>query len=81
MSSTYFSECRELMPSSLSIKRAVLEYAEFELDRHSVFNYGRTTGHALKAHAVYAIPHGQAIPIGMGPANEMADIILTEFQS
>lgn len=67
-----FSSYKSLILSSLSIKRAVVEYDEFELDHRRSLNYGHTIGHVIEALSGYAIPHGQAVSIGMIIVNELA---------
>jgi len=67
-----FSHYKDLILSSLSIKRAVVEYDEFELDHRRSLNYGHTVGHVVEALSGYAIPHGQAVSIGMIIVNELA---------
>ena len=39
--------------------------------RH-IFNYGHTFGHAIETLTEYAIPHGQAVTIGMDIANYLS---------
>lgn len=67
-----FEDFRPLILNSLSIKRAVVEEDEFEVDHRRSLNYGHTVGHAVESLTDYAIPHGQAIAIGMITVNELA---------
>jgi 3-dehydroquinate synthase len=60
---TYF------IANTLRIKKAVIEVDEFDTSVRHIFNYGHTFGHAIEAITNYAIPHGQAISIGMDLAN------------
>jgi 3-dehydroquinate synthase len=64
---------RSLLPyfisSSLRIKKTIIEIDEFDTSIRHIFNYGHTFGHALEAITEYAIPHGQAISLGMDLAN------------
>ena len=54
---------------SLSIKREIIEIDEFDVSIRHIFNYGHTFGHAIETLTAYAIPHGQAVTIGMDIAN------------
>lgn len=54
---------------SLLIKKTIIEIDEFDTGLRHIFNYGHTFGHAIEAITNYAIPHGQAITIGMNIAN------------
>ncbi|MFA5161958.1 MAG: 3-dehydroquinate synthase family protein [Elusimicrobiales bacterium] len=67
-----FSGFRTLLLNSLAIKRAVVEEDEFELNHRRALNYGHTAGHAAESLSGYAIPHGQAVAIGIIIANELA---------
>lgn len=55
--------------NSLRIKKKTIEIDEFDTSIRHIFNYGHTFGHAIEAITHYAIPHGQAISIGMDLAN------------
>ena len=55
--------------NSLRIKKNIIEIDEFDASIRHIFNYGHTFGHAIEAITHYAIPHGQAISIGMDLAN------------
>ncbi len=63
---------RELIATSLSAKRAVVEFDEFELDIRRSMNYGHSFGHALEALTDYRIPHGVGVTIGILVENEIA---------
>jgi 3-dehydroquinate synthase len=54
---------------SLMIKKEIIEIDEFDTSIRHIFNYGHTFGHAIEAITKYAIPHGQAVSIGMDVAN------------
>lgn len=58
--------------NSLRIKKEVIEIDEFDNSIRHVFNYGHTFGHAIEAVTNYAIPHGQAVSIGMDIANYLS---------
>lgn len=64
---------RNILPyfisNSLRIKKKIIEIDEFDTSIRHIFNYGHTFGHALEAITDYAIPHGQAISLGMDLAN------------
>jgi 3-dehydroquinate synthase len=63
---------RELIASSLSVKQAVVEFDEFELDIRRSMNYGHSFGHALEALTDFRIPHGVGVTIGILVENEIA---------
>lgn len=50
---------------SLWVKKAIVEYDEFELNHRRSLNYGHTIGHAIEVLTDYKIPHGQAVALGM----------------
>lgn len=49
----------------LDIKRWFIEIDEFDRKERRLLNFGHTWGHALESTTNYAIPHGQAIAVGM----------------
>lgn len=55
----------ELIRKALSVKRAVIEKDEFELDLRRSMNFGHSIGHALEAITGHAIPHGTAVAVGV----------------
>jgi 3-dehydroquinate synthase len=55
--------------NSLMIKQNYMEGDEFDLGRRNLLNFGHCFGHALETVSDYAIPHGQAVVIGMVFAN------------
>jgi 3-dehydroquinate synthase len=57
---------------SLQIKKKTIELDEFDTDLRHKFNYGHTFGHAIESLTSYAIPHGQAVTLGMDLANFIA---------
>lgn len=63
---------RQLISTSLLVKRAVVEFDEFELDIRRSMNYGHSFGHALEALTNYAIPHGIGVTIGILVENELS---------
>ena len=63
---------RRLLLGALSVKRAVIEVDEFEVDLRRALNYGHSFGHALESLVDYRIPHGTAVTLGMLVENEIA---------
>ncbi|HET8542000.1 MAG TPA: hypothetical protein VFL83_19140 [Anaeromyxobacter sp.] len=57
---------------SLEIKLSYMEGDEFDTGRRNLLNYGHCFGHALETTSDYAIPHGQAVIVGMLLANAAA---------
>ena len=60
------------MKHSLNVKRSIVEHDEFELDIRRSMNYGHSIGHALEAASGYAVPHGQAVTVGILVENQLA---------
>src|SRR5437773_6077618 len=50
---------------SVEIKAAVVAADEREAGRRALLNFGHTVGHAIEASARFAVPHGEAVAIGM----------------
>jgi 3-dehydroquinate synthase len=63
---------KELILGSLFVKKAVIEVDEFDSSYRKALNYGHTIGHAVEVLSGFAIPHGQAIIIGMIVVNELS---------
>lgn len=65
---------------SLSIKKAVVDYDEYERDVRRSMNYGHTFGHAIEKLTDYSLPHGLAVLLGMHMANtfSLASGFMTE---
>ena len=61
-----------LIATSLSAKKAIVEFDEFELDLRRSMNYGHSFGHALEALTNYQISHGIGVAIGILVENEIA---------
>ncbi len=57
---------------SLKIKKGYIEDDEFDGGKRNLLNYGHCFGHAIESAVQYAIPHGQAVVVGMMMANEVA---------
>ena len=60
-----------IIKMSSSVKKAIVEYDEFEKNERRVLNYGHTFGHAIETTSNYFIPHGIAVLIGMYMINEV----------
>jgi len=61
-----------LIKSSLLIKKTYIEEDEFDVGVRRILNYGHTFGHALEVMLNYAVPHGQAVVIGIDIVNAIA---------
>jgi 3-dehydroquinate synthetase len=55
----------ELLRVSLAVKKAVVEFDEFEIDVRRSMNFGHSFGHALEILSQYKISHGSAVTLGM----------------
>lgn len=55
--------------NSLQIKLSYMAGDEFDTGRRNLLNFGHCFGHALESVSNYAVPHGQAVVIGMLFAN------------
>jgi len=58
--------------SSCSIKAEVVTADEREGNLRRILNFGHTVGHAVEAAALYQIPHGEAVAIGMVVASRIS---------
>lgn len=61
-----------LIATSLSAKKAIVEFDEFELDLRRSMNYGHSFGHALEALTGYKISHGVGVAVGILVENEIS---------
>ena len=59
----------DLFKRSLLIKKRFIEVDEFDQGIRNILNFGHCIGHAIESVTNYAIPHGQAVTIGMIWAN------------
>ena len=57
---------------TLAFKKSIIEIDEFDRGIRNIMNYGHTFGHAIESATEYAIPHGQAVSIGIAVANEVS---------
>jgi 3-dehydroquinate synthase len=60
---------QEVIASTLEIKRSYFEQDEFDTGIRNLLNYGHCLGHALESAVHFAVPHGEAVIVGMGFAN------------
>ena len=56
---------------SLMIKKAVIEYDEFELLERKSLNYGHSFGHVIETLTNYQIPHGESVLLGIEIINKL----------
>ena len=56
---------RELVERAIRMKAAVVAADLREAGQREMLNYGHTLGHAIERAEDYAIPHGEAVAIGM----------------
>ncbi len=57
-----------LVSASCRIKKGVVEIDETEKGLRRILNFGHTVGHAIEAESQYAVPHGEAVAMGMAAA-------------
>ena len=60
---------KEIIFSTLRIKKSYFEEDEFDNGRRNLLNYGHCFGHALESASNFAVCHGEAVLVGMGFAN------------
>lgn len=60
---------------SLSIKKSVVDFDEYERDVRRSMNYGHTFGHAIEKLSNFQIPHGLGVLLGMHIANTYSTAI------
>jgi len=58
---------------SVEIKSEIVAADEREAGRRSVLNFGHTIGHAVEATSKFAVPHGEAVAIGMACEARLAE--------
>ena len=77
-------DLRQLIDTSLSIKKKMIEVDEFDKGPRVIFNYGHSFGHAIESVTSYTIPHGIAVSRGMDIANffsvELGFLSFNEYQ-
>ncbi len=64
--------CATPSATSLQIKRDYIEDDEFDRGRRNLLNFGHCFGHALETATGFAVPHGQAVVVGMLLADRVA---------
>jgi len=62
----------DLIDLSLSVKKTVVEFDEFESDVRKSMNYGHTFAHAIEKITSFGIPHGFAVTFGVILANRLS---------
>ena len=60
---------RDIIWSTLQIKKSYFMEDEFDTGRRNLLNYGHDFGHALESASNFAVCHGEAVIVGMGFAN------------
>ena len=55
----------EVVARCVQIKADIVANDEFDRGERMLLNFGHTVGHAVEAESGYAVPHGQAVAIGM----------------
>lgn len=70
-----FADYIEAVSLSLSIKKSVVEFDEYERDVRRSMNYGHTFGHAIEKLSDFQIPHGLGVLLGMHIANKYSTSI------
>lgn len=66
-------EMEQIIYHSLSIKKAVIEFDEFEKSERRSLNYGHSFGHVIEPMVNYEIPHGEAVLLGIQIVNLLFD--------
>jgi len=61
-----------LIDLSLSVKKTVVEFDEFESNVRKSMNYGHTFAHAIEKITSFGIPHGFAVTFGLILANRLS---------
>ena len=67
-----FASFKPLILGALGVKKQIVEKDEFELNIRKSLNYGHTLGHAIEVLSGYAIPHGQAVTMGVLVVNQLS---------
>ena len=62
-----------IVTRTCEIKKKIVEIDEQEHGLRRILNFGHTLGHAIEAEAEYAIPHGEAVSIGMVAALALSE--------
>jgi 3-dehydroquinate synthase len=62
---------KEAIYHSLSIKKVVVDWDEFEINERKSLNYGHSFGHVIEPMTNYKIPHGEAVLLGIEIINKL----------
>lgn len=62
----------EAVTNALMIKQDYIESDEFDTGRRNLLNFGHCFGHAIESATNFAVPHGQAVVLGIVLANIVA---------
>ncbi|MDD3375232.1 MAG: iron-containing alcohol dehydrogenase [Candidatus Omnitrophica bacterium] len=78
---------KDIIWSTLNIKRSYFEEDEFDTDRRNLLNYGHCFGHALESASHFEVCHGEGVLVGMSFADllslkrgAMSQSLYGEFQ-
>lgn len=63
----------ETVYSTLMIKKSYFEQDEFDTGIRNLLNYGHCFGHTLESASNFAVAHGEAVVVGMGFADWLAN--------
>jgi len=63
---------RFFVERSLEFKKSFIERDEYDLGVRNLLNFAHTFGHAFETVSNYAIPHGQAVTLGLIVANNVS---------
>jgi 3-dehydroquinate synthase len=66
------STLRFFLERSLAFKKTFIEEDEFDRGVRNLLNYAHTFGHAFETVSRYAVPHGQAVTLGLIVANDIS---------
>ena len=64
-----------LVAHNVAIKAAVVAADPFEKGERAHLNFGHTFGHAIEKVTTYAVPHGEAVALGMCAAMRAAELL------
>jgi 3-dehydroquinate synthase len=64
--------CEEIVARCIDLKRIVVERDEKDHGDRQLLNFGHTLAHAIEKQTDFAIPHGQAVAIGMRIITEIS---------
>lgn len=60
---------------SVEIKAEIVAADEREAGRRAILNFGHTVAHAIEATGKFAVPHGEAVAIGMAYESRLAEAL------